>query len=57
MCVWAFMVLKWSLTIYIYSMFSFKYLKKVPKGFKRLEDGENEAIDEQIENGESTVKS
>ncbi len=50
-CVWNFMVFKWGLTIYLYSIISYKYLKKVPKGFKPIETDENEiAADEEVGN-------
>ena len=31
---------KWAVTTYVYSMISFKYIKKVPKGFKLMKDDE-----------------
>ncbi len=45
------MVFKWGLTIYLYSIISYKYLKKVPKGFKPIETDENEIVaDEEVGN-------
>lgn len=43
-CVWAFMVLKWALTVYVYSMISYKYIKKVPKGFKPIDTTEEDDV-------------
>ena len=49
-CVWSFALFKWGVTAYVYSMISFKYIKKVPRGFKPVSEVYDEKDDQDIDN-------